>query len=292
MVSSEGRLDVRLHPLVLINIGDHATRVKCERRPGALLGVLLGTLEGRRLSIHNSFEVVTQEDQIQAEFFNTRTAQYNEIFPKLEFVGWYTCGSEPSPGLQAVHRRFIELAKHESPLVLLLDTEAPATQEQLPVRVYDPVSVVGESVAIKFEPIECQVDTLESERIAISHLAKTAKEATAGYSSDFTSHTTSVAKSVLMLQKRVNELLAYVEGVKAGTKPKDHAVLRELLAVCHALNTKQPEALAAKFQADHDEAMLSVYLSALTKTVAHTGDLLDKFTVTQERKSYGRVMYG
>ena len=51
-----------LHPLVLINVSDHHTRVKAQANGVAprLLGGLLGTQVGRTVEITNSFELLTE----------------------------------------------------------------------------------------------------------------------------------------------------------------------------------------------------------------------------------------
>ena len=63
---SAGSLSYALHPLVVINISDHATRVSTQSRieqgggaeGGArVFGVLIGEQSGRRVEIANSFEI-------------------------------------------------------------------------------------------------------------------------------------------------------------------------------------------------------------------------------------------
>jgi COP9 signalosome complex subunit 6 len=50
-----------LHPLVMINVSDHHTRVKAQANGVAprLVGGLLGTQVGRTVEITNSFELLT-----------------------------------------------------------------------------------------------------------------------------------------------------------------------------------------------------------------------------------------
>lgn len=53
-----GALDVKLHPLVIINISDHFTRAKIRDNATRVFGALLGVQEGRNVEIFNSFELV------------------------------------------------------------------------------------------------------------------------------------------------------------------------------------------------------------------------------------------
>jgi hypothetical protein len=58
--ATTGSLSNVLHPLVVINISDHHTRVRAQQpdAPGQrVFGVLLGEQSGRRVEIANSFEI-------------------------------------------------------------------------------------------------------------------------------------------------------------------------------------------------------------------------------------------
>ena len=83
---------VKLHPLVLINISDHVTR-EAQRKPGSplyttserVVGVLFGVQEGNSVDVFESFEMLyTGEDtgvvQFDQEFLQRKMAQC-ECFP-------------------------------------------------------------------------------------------------------------------------------------------------------------------------------------------------------------------
>lgn len=56
-----GSVNYALHPLVVINISDHHTRVTAQRQGSSSLervfGILLGEQSGRRVELANSFEI-------------------------------------------------------------------------------------------------------------------------------------------------------------------------------------------------------------------------------------------
>lgn len=62
IVEREGQetLNLKLHPLVIINISDHWTRTKVQKKQAnpRVIGALVGIQEGRNLEIFNSFELV------------------------------------------------------------------------------------------------------------------------------------------------------------------------------------------------------------------------------------------
>lgn len=295
------RLDVHLHPLVLINMSDHVVRVRSSGGKERVLGALIGAQEGRRIDLHNSFELLIQGEgegrALDLEFFQQRIAQYLEVFPRYEYLGWYSTGKAPDDADKALHKKLQEVTANENPFALLLDTEAmerdKANQaEELPVKVYDSVTTItgGESVA-QWTEVPYVIDTLEAERVSVNQVAKSATATSSGHSSDFTQHTSGLSNSVAMLSKRLKELLEYMQEVKAGRAQKNHEVLRQMLSICQALKASHPEALQKQFTDEFNDANLVVMMSSLTKTCAHTSDLLDKFQLAHDKKHRQRHHY-
>jgi COP9 signalosome complex subunit 6 len=302
MADGAARLSVHLHPLVLINMSDHAVRSKVGPNSSErILGALIGEQEGRRIQLHNSFElVVSGEDtarELDLEFFNQRLAQYLEVYPRYEFLGWYSTGSTPHENDKVLHKKIQEVTGNENPFALLLDTEAMERDrsnqsEELPVKVYDSVTHISEGASvIQWTEVPYMIDTLEAERISVNHVAKAATTTSSGHTSDFTQHTGSLGNSVVMLSKRVKDLLEYMKDVKAGNAPKNHEVLRQTLSICRALKASHPEALQKEFCDEFNDANLVVLMSSLTKTCAHTSDLLDKFQLAHDKKHRQRHHY-
>ena len=54
-------MKIELHPLVVMNVSEHFTRVKYRREPGSkgyrVIGILLGRQSGHTIEIMNSFEL-------------------------------------------------------------------------------------------------------------------------------------------------------------------------------------------------------------------------------------------
>lgn len=289
-------LDVHLHPLVLINISDHVVRFKHTGQTQRVLGAMIGAQEGRRVDVHNSFELLVSDmasdtdPGFDLEFFKQRLAQYLEVFPKYEFLGWYSTGTSPQDSDKPLHKKMQEVSANETPFVLLLDAaklgEEGATQsEELPVKVWDSSTQLDQG-ALKFvwNDVPYEIDTLEAERIAVNHVAKTATAALGGHSSDFTQHTSGLSNSVLMLNNRVKELLEYMKEVKAGRAPRNHDVLRQMLSICQALQASHRDSLQDEFCGEFNDAALVVLLASLTKACANTSDFLDKFQLAHDKK--------
>eukprot|EP00931_Biecheleriopsis_adriatica_P006978 TRINITY_DN108319_c0_g1_i1.p1 TRINITY_DN108319_c0_g1~~TRINITY_DN108319_c0_g1_i1.p1 ORF type:complete len:325 (+),score=64.34 TRINITY_DN108319_c0_g1_i1:78-977(+) len=294
-------LQVHLHPLVLINISDHVVRVRSKGRNERVLGALIGAQEGRRVDVHNSFELLLAEDggrTLDLEFFQQRLAQYMEVFPRYEFLGWYSTGAQPDEADKTLHKKIQEVSANENPFLILVDTdrvsrEKASQSEELPVKVLDATTHIEQGVTtLSWNEIPYIIDTLEAERIAVNHVAKSATVSAAGHSSDFTQHTSGINNSVVMLSNRIKELLEHMKDVKAGRVPKNHEVLRQTLSICKALEFTQPSSLQKEFCGEFNDATLVVLLATLTKACANTSELLDKFQLTQDRKLRRHYPFG
>jgi COP9 signalosome complex subunit 6 len=276
---------------VLINISDHVVRFRSTGRAShRVLGALIGAQEGRRIDVHNSFELIFEEGAIDVEFFQQRLALYLEVFPRYEFLGWYSTGTAPQEPDKALHKKIQEVSANENPFYLLLDTERmdrekAAQSEEFPIMVYDATAhISGAEAQVQWNEVPYTFDTLEAERIAVNHVAKSATTASAGHSSDFIQHASGLGNSVVMLSNRVKELLEYMQEVKAGRIPKNHETLRQMLSICQALRATQPEVLHREFCGEFNDAALVVLLASLTKVCSSTSDLLDKFQLAHDKK--------
>lgn len=300
-MSDAAALDVHLHPLVLINISDHVVRFRLNAGSSRVLGALIGAQQGRQVDLFNSFELACLEGsgdaQLDVEYFQQRLAQYLEVFPNYEFLGWYSTGSTAQESDAPLHKKLQEISGNENPFLLLLDTTKlqnpqAAQSEELPIKVYDSVAHIAEgATSVGWKELPYIIDTLEAERIAVNHVAKSATTATTGHTSDFTQHAGGLGNSVMMLNNRVKDLLDYAKEVKAGTAVKNHAILRQMLSICQALEASHPEALHREFCGEFNDAALIVMLATLTKACAQTSDLLDKFQLAHDKKHRQRHHY-
>ncbi len=63
-----GKTTVVVHPLVLLSVVDHYTR-SCKNTKNRAVGVLLGSWQGARLDVSNSFAVPFEEDEANPNVF-------------------------------------------------------------------------------------------------------------------------------------------------------------------------------------------------------------------------------
>jgi len=119
---TKGAMDVKLHPMVIINLSDHYTRekVRAGGKSVRIFGVLLGQQSGRKVDVSNSYEIILDDTKsIDHEFLKKRLAQFHRVFQNDEILGWYATGSKTEPTDIPFHQQME--AYNESPLFLLLD---------------------------------------------------------------------------------------------------------------------------------------------------------------------------
>lgn len=279
-----------MHPLLLVNVSDHATRFRCCGRTEPVVGAVLGVQDGRRVDMLTAFELVLQADhtKIDEEDFKQRSALYAEVFPTYEVLGWYTTGdvSDPLVANLAMHKQAMQLSGNEALFCCLLRSEASvANTEEIPLQVLEMGSHM-EGDKHRFDNVPFSVESTEAERIATEHVTRVSTTQSAGgYASSYHQNLGSLGSAVGMLLKRLEALHQFAIEVEAGSRPWDHQALREIRAVLDALAATPPEELRAAQLAEQNDSLLSVYLSTMTKTSAHVSDLLQSFSQVHERKA-------
>lgn len=211
-----GSVNYALHPLVVINISDHHTRVTAQRQGSSSLervfGILLGEQSGRRVELANSFEIkvttngkrawvqlpplskcshgtrhmrtkcgllflvssAAGELEPDADYLKTRLEQYKKTFPNYECIGWYSTAMSVQPGDMKIHQALCQIHEQESLLYLILDPAQALAQgnRELPILLHESeVHVIDDKPTMCFAKVGYKIDSIESERIAVDHVA-------------------------------------------------------------------------------------------------------------------------
>ncbi|TFK57511.1 COP9 signalosome subunit 6 [Heliocybe sulcata] len=275
-------LSLALHPLPILNISEHWTRLKLQTNSNApfVLGALLGTQNGREIEIVNTFELAHEEgDSVDHGFLVSRRDQYKQVFPSLEFIGWYSVAPEPTSRHVALHEQFTSYTS--TPLLLLLQPTAAGTSagsstnvtaQTLPFKAYEPtIEIRDRKTRWVFLEAPYNVETGEAERIAVDWTARGGEGGTS-----LESHLQTQRAAVKMLHDRILVLVQYVTSVLAGQAPKDHVALRALSALVASLPASENPGFREEFDTEYADVQLTAYLSTLTKSANILNDLVDK----------------
>ncbi|KAF0701255.1 Aste57867_8249 [Aphanomyces stellatus] len=315
--ASEGRVDVGIHPLVLMNLCDHWTRAQTSQPssaaagPKQVMGALFGIQKGRDIEVIDSFELPTASELSLADsnvslktFLTQRTEQFATVFPGFEFLGWYAVQEKIQASDLATHRMLMEF--NESPLFLVLDPTPPPVHKdnakvKLPIVLYESeLHVLNNSPTMLFVKIPFKVHTTESEGIALDHISKVAPTNTTTQSSLHNS-LGAMRDAIHMLDKQLGVLRRFLEATKngaafilrfvvaisrilsAGEIPVDHQLLRQVASACQQLPAMKSDLFDASFAREFNDTLLVTYLATITKGIACTNAVMDKFATSQER---------
>ncbi|OJA20429.1 hypothetical protein AZE42_09472 [Rhizopogon vesiculosus] len=311
--STTSGLSLSLHPLPILNISEHFTRLRLQSRSNSpfVLGALLGTQNGREVEIVNTFELATEEgrdDLVDHGFLVSRRDQYKQVFPSLEFIGWYTIAPVPTSRHIALHeqaRQFFRLLASEThslqftgycstPLLLVLQpsiitpSSSDITGQTLPFKAYEPtIEIRDKKTRSVFIEAPYKVETGEAERIAVDWTAKGG-----GGSTSLESHLQTQRAAVKMLHERILVLVQYVTNVVAGQVPTDHTTLRSLSALVASLPASENKGFREEFDTEYEDVQLTAFLSSLTKSTNILNDLVDKHLVLTVGSRDDRTMPG
>jgi len=288
----QGSVKVQLHPLVIMNISDHWTRMKAQNgKPSQVIGALLGKQEGRLLEIMNSFELsfITSDDVITIDtaYYEKQQKQFKQVFQDLEFLGWYSTGGAPNFSDISVHQQFVTFI--DSPVFLKLD---PLKTTQLPISMFESVlDLTEKGPTMLFVELSYTLVTEEAERIGLDNMAKFSVNAEGGDTSLAANHLRSQHQAIKMLHSRVKLILEYMKAVQNGTLPASRDILRDVFALCRHLPVVNSDDFREEYYNQCNDVGLQAYLGTLTKCCDTINQYIDRFNILYERQ-LGRRLSG
>lgn len=284
-----GSVSVSLHPLVIMNISEHWTRVKAQSsgQEKQVIGALIGKQKGRDLEIMNSFELVFSLVDglltIDREYYNTKEEQFKQVFDDLEFLGWYTTGGPPNEADLHVHKQICEI--NESPIFLKLN---PTHASDLPITIFESVlEIVQGQSKMLFVKVPYTLATEDAERIGVDHVARMAGTDLSG-KSVVSEHLNPQYNAIQMLHGQVKQVLKYITAVEAGEVERNHQILRETYSLIHRLPLMNTKQFDEEFYTQCNDVNLIVYLGVITKCSDTFSKFLLKYNAMSEKKSSGR----
>jgi len=252
-----------------------------------VLGALLGTQNGREVEIVNTFELAVVEDNpelVDHDFLISRRDQFKQVFPSLEFIGWYTVTLKPTARHIALHEQFTPYCS--APLLLILQpslamaSSSDVNAQTLPFKAYEPTMELRERTSRSvYIEVPYNVETGEAERIAVDWTAKGG-----GSGTSLESHLQNQRSAIKMLHERILILLKYVTEVIAGQAHPDHGILRSIAALVASLPASENKHFREEFDTEYEDVQLTAFVASLTKSTNILNDLVDKHLVLTSGK--------
>uniref|UniRef100_T1GDB7 COP9 signalosome complex subunit 6 n=1 Tax=Megaselia scalaris TaxID=36166 RepID=T1GDB7_MEGSC len=300
---------ISLHPLVIMNISEHWTRIRAQYDNPAIqvYGALIGKQKGRSIEVMNSFELkILDEDAsmdadvqaktppsqviIDREYYNKKEEQYKQVFSELDFIGWYTTGDNPTENEIKIHKQICEI--NECPIMLQLNPLCRTT-DTLPVKLFESmIDIVQGEPTMLFVPLTYTLATEEAERIGVDHVARMSTNES-GEKSVVAEHLTAQHSAIKMLHSRVKLVLQYIKAVENGELEPNQEILREAYSLSHRLPVVQDSSFHQEYYAQSNDVALITYLGALTKGCNELNHFVNKFNVLHDKQEgMGRRIRG
>ncbi|KAJ6627050.1 COP9 signalosome complex subunit 6 [Pseudolycoriella hygida] len=285
---------VSLHPLVIMNISEHWTRIRAQEGfRQQVLGALIGKQTGRNVEVMNSFElkfeIVDGTILVNQAYYTTKEEQFKQVFSDLDFLGWYTTGEAPTEKEIQVHKQICQI--NECVIMLQLNPSIRGI-DHLPVTLYESIIdiVHGEATTL-FVPVTYTLATEEAERIGVDHVVRMSTN-DIGEKSVVAEHLVTQYSAIKMLHSRVKVVLEYIKSVENGTLQANHDLLREAYSLSHRLPVVQGSTFREEYYTQSNDVALITYLGSLTKGCNEMNNLVNKFNVLYDRQGTGRRMRG
>ncbi|KAB2015557.1 hypothetical protein ES319_D08G033900v1 [Gossypium barbadense] len=313
--SSSSGLTFKLHPLVIVNISDHYTRVKSQlslppsltstssaatsnnnnnnsnggennqNPPPRVYGCVIGVQRGRTVEIFNSFELIYDPStrSLDRSFLEKKQELYKKVFPHFYVLGWYSTGSDAQESDMHFHKALMDI--NESPLYVLLNPAINPAQKDLPVTIYESeLHVIDGVPQLIFVRSSYTIETVEAERISVDHVAHL-KPSGGSAATQLAAQLTGIHSAIKMLNSRIRVLHQYLVGMQKGDIPCESSLLRQVSSLLRRLPAIESEKFQDDFLMEYNDTLLITYLAMFTNCSSTMNELVDKFNTTYDRHS-------
>lgn len=246
--------------------------------------MLLGIQQGRKVEIFSSFECAVGDDGLlDPAYLEARKNAAKTVMPKYEIMGWYATGKSLTATEKAMYEQVVP--ENESPLLLLLDVHPEASAREIPMSLYETeYKVTGDGEPeLKFLKTMYKIETSDSERLAVDHVARATNFTGDSGQSQLTSHLDSMFRAIKMLRMRVGIIIEYLNATQQKKVPENMAILRRISSLTHMLPAIDGDSFKQEFLDEYNDTMLLTYLASIMKASATVNELIDKFNLTYDK---------
>ncbi|KAH3902376.1 probable 26S proteasome regulatory subunit RPN8 [Saccharomycodes ludwigii] len=231
---------VTVAPLVLLSVLDHyeRTNTKGHKR---VLGVILGenNHNSNIVRVTNSFALPFEEDEknsdvwfLDQNYIEQMMEMCKKINAKEKLIGWYHSGPKlRASDLKINNQIFKKYASQ--PVLLVVDVKQQGVG--LPTNCYIAIEQIkdnGSSTEKTFIHLPSSVEAEEAEEIGVEHLLRDCRDQAAG---GLSIKLTNQLKSLKGLQRKLHDIILYLNKVIEGNLPVNHAILGKLQDVFNLL---------------------------------------------------------
>lgn len=270
---------VVVHPLVLLSVVDHYSRIDKVSSQRRVVGCLLGSCRKGILDVSNSFAVPFDEDEKDADvyfmdhdYLEAMYAMFKKVNAKEKVIGWYSTG----PKIRASDIEINELMRRYTtePILCIIDVN-PKDDLEIPTQAYISIENAPEAKSVSrrtFSHIESDIGAEEAEEVGVEHLLRNIRDTSL---STVSGQVQTKLASLYSLKNRMQDLCTYLDNVIKGKTPPNHQIiynLQDILNLCPDLKNKDLEKSIAVTNNDN---MLVIYLSSLVRSILALDNLIE-----------------
>jgi 26S proteasome regulatory subunit N8 len=283
---------VVVHPLVLLSVVDHSTRLFKSGIKKRVVGVLLGSWRSKGiLDVSNSFAVPFDEDDrdpkvwfVDHDYLENKYQMFKKVNAREKIVGWYHSGPKLHQNDIAINdlvRRYCS-----NSVLVIIDTEA--SNVGLPTEAYYSVEEVhddGTPTSKTFEHVASEIGAEEAEEVGVEHLLRDIKDTVYGSLGE---RLTSQVLGLRGLHQHLTHVRDYLQQVLDGTLPVNHTIVYQLQDMFNLLPDVSNAGLVKSLSVKTNDQMLVVYLASLVRSVIALHNLINnKLANTDAEKKEG-----
>jgi len=287
MVVTEVALDkVVVHPLVLLSVVDHFSRMGKIGNQKRVVGLLLGSWSSKGvLDIANSFAIPFDEDEkdkdvwfLDHEYLETMYSMFRKVNAKERVLGWYHTG----PKLHQNDILINDLIRKYCPNSVLVIIDPKPTRIGLPTEAYKVVESIhddGTPTEKTFEHVPTEIGAEEAEEVGVEHLLRDVKDTTVGTLSQ---RITGQLLGLKGLNQKLQDMRSYLEKVVAGELPMNHEITYQLQDIFNLLPDVTNPVFVRSLQVNTNDQMLVMYIASVIRSVIALHNLINNKLANKE----------
>jgi len=270
---------VIVHPLVLLSVVDHFTRVSKTGSQKRVVGILLGSWkENKVLDVANSFAVPFDEDDkdkpvwfLDIDYLENMHGMFRKVNAREKIVGWYHTGPKLHPNDIEIN----ELIKKHCTNSVLVIVDAKPKDLGLPTDAYIEVEELhddGTPPIKTFEHVPSEIGAEEAEEVGVEHLLRDIKDQTAGTLSQRITDQLSGLKG---LDVQLSDIRRYLTEVAAERMPLNNAIVFLLQDILNLLPDISLQEFVRSCNIQTNDQMMAIYVGSLVRAVVALHNLIN-----------------
>ncbi|KAJ1607433.1 26S proteasome regulatory subunit [Cryptosporidium canis] len=289
--NNNNKKNIIIHPIVLLSIVDHYTRV-AKGTSKRVVGTLLGEFNDTdAIHVTNSYALPFEEDPrdpmvwyLDHNYHEQMYLMFKKINTKEKIIGWYSTG----PSTKAADVEVNELFRRycADPLYLIVDVAADDLGYlSSPINAYFSVDDTNSILKKKFVHVPCTVGAFEAEEVGVEHLLRDIRNTSI---SNLITQISDTINSCKILVSRLKESKSYFNDIVEGRMPPNHTIISIIQDIFNLLPDFTESGVVHAFSNRYADMILTMYGMSCLRSVLSMHDLVNNFS--ENKKNFEASM--